>query len=187
MANAEFLRKITIRNCGWASDAILKAVTVIAADGKSVEFNGTAALLRVWGRSTDAKPGQTDTGAYVRLVGDFHALNLVTWERFKSGAIILPNFISEPMAGALRESPAIEFALEIGAKGDPTSATKYVFSVREVKQAEPADSLKRLELEALAGLPAPAALPAPAPAAADPAPAPAAAPAAPAPARSRRG
>ena len=175
MANAEFLRKITIRNCGFDSASILKAVTVIAADGKSVEFNGTAQLLRVWGRSTDAKPGQTDTGAYVKLVGDFHAMNLATGERFKSGALILPNFISEPMAGALRESPAIEFALEIGAKGDPTSATKYVFSVRELREAEPVGAMKELESLALAALPAPKAAPTPA---ADPAPAPAPAPAA---------
>jgi len=172
--SATILRKLTIRNCGWTSDDILKAVTVIQADGKTVEFNGKADLLRVWGVSTDAKPGQSDTGSYVKLVGEFHALNLATGERFKSGAMILPNFIAEPMAGALRSSPQVEFAVGLGAQGDPSSATKYVFTVAEVVEAVASEPMRKLEAAALAGvklsLPAPAAEPAPAPAPAPAAP-----------------
>lgn len=178
--SATILRKVTIKNCGWSSDDILKAITRVLPDGKTVEFDGKVDLLRIWGRATDAKPGQSDNGSFVKLVGEFHALNVSTGERFRSGHMILPNFIGEPMGGALRESPSVEFALSIGAQGDETSVTRYVFTVSEAIEAAPSAAMQRLEQAALGhqmpalAAPAPAADPAPAPApAAVPVPAPA--------------
>jgi len=161
---SEILRKLTIRNCGWPVADIKDALTIEKTDAtsgkKSYRMDGEKALLKIVGRSTAAKPGQSDNGEYVKLLGSFHAVNLVTGETFESGQCILPNFVSEQLAAALVESQAVEFALEIGVKADDASVTGYVFTVRPLIKPEPTDGMRKLL--AAAGMSAPPKLEAPA-------------------------
>lgn len=179
--SAELLRKLTVKNCGLTVAAIKKAIEPLE-NGKGI------ALLKVVGKSSTAMSGQTALGPFIAFGGDFFAINLTSGEAFKSGKCILPNFIAEPLENALRESPSVEFALEIGAKKNDTSVTGYEFTVRPLIESKPSESIASLlmaagvEVPKLAA-PAPADSPAAAPAPADP---PAAAPApAPADAKSK--
>lgn len=135
--SAEILRKVTIKGCGWSMAAI-KAATAETEEGQTVD------LLKVVGRTTSARKGQTDKGEYTLLGGDFFAVNLATGETFQSGKCILPNFISETLAAALADSPACEFGLLIGAKNAPDSVTGYEFTVRPVVEAKRSESLAAL-------------------------------------------
>ncbi|NBO39765.1 hypothetical protein EBU99_14460 [bacterium] len=104
----ELLRKITISTCGFDKTAINAAI----AQNGGVETD----LLKIAGVTTKATPGQTDKGEFVKLMGEFRAINLVSGELFNSAACILPNFVSDAIAAALEQSNEVEFALMISAK-----------------------------------------------------------------------
>lgn len=133
----EILRKVTLRNAGLDIKGI-KAATLAAGAGVNVP------LLKIVGETTEAKTGQTDKGEFTALLGDFVAVNLLTGEQFQSGKAILPNFISEVLRAALNASQSVSFALEIGAKGDESALTGYVYTTRSLVDAEPTDKMKRL-------------------------------------------
>lgn len=156
----EILRKLTIKTAGF------DIASVKAALGE----NKTADLLKVVGVTTEARPGQTDKGEYIKFGGTFRAVNLQTGETFESATAIFPNFIAESLATALSQSQEVEFGLLIGAKANSTSVTGYEFTVRPLIEAKVSDKMGALI--AAAGLDAPVALPAPAESTA-PAPAPA--------------
>ena len=91
---SEMLRKLTLKNCGFDV-----ATIKLALEGKrSVE------LVKIAGVTTKAQPGQTDKGEYLKLIGEFRAVNLISGEVFESGVCLLPNFISDRIAGALNVS-----------------------------------------------------------------------------------
>lgn len=166
----EEARKLTIRNCGFGRLEILAALTIVGDDKKVTMKPDTVPLLRIAGSATSAKPGQSDLGEYLRLVGSFFADNLMTGQRFHSAACILPNFVSESLGEALKTNPAVEFGLLLSAKADATSATGYVFTVESLFDAEYSDPVQRLLTRAGMSVPkleAPADPPAP-PAPADP-------------------
>lgn len=155
----EIARRITLRTVGLMQSDILIAL-------KDQEKVG---LLKVAGVTTEAKTGQTDKGEYTRLLGEFIAQNLLTGEVFQSGQCILPSFLSEQLAAALKASDSVEFALLIGARADKTSVTGYVYTAQPLVNAEPTARMSKL-LTAAGIAPA---LPAPAPAEPEPDPAPA--------------
>jgi hypothetical protein len=132
----EMLRKITISTCGFDKTAINLA---IEANGKQA-----TELLKIAGITTGAKPGQTDKGEYLKLIGEFRAVNLVTGELFSSSACILPNFVTEPLAVALESSPEVEFGLLITAKPNAKSVTGYEFGVVPLVEAKASDKLAGL-------------------------------------------
>jgi hypothetical protein len=134
---AEILRKLTIRNCGFSVANIKEAIEGID-EGESVE------LLKVVGKTTMAAKGQTDKGEYTALGGEFTAVNMLTGEVFTSAKCILPNFISEMIAAALAQSPQVEFGLLIGAKVDESSVTGYQFTTRPLIEAKPTESMLSL-------------------------------------------
>lgn len=146
----EILRKLTIKGCGLGVTEIKAAVT---AETKSAD------LLKVVGITTGAKPGQTDKGEYLKLMGTFRAVNLLTGEVFDSAQAILPSFISDGLAVALAQSDEVEFALVIGAKYDKSAVTEYAYTVRPLIEAKVSDKMAAL-LDA-AKFDEPAALPAP--------------------------
>lgn len=130
------LRKLTIRACGWNKTDIIKA---LPAD------NGAELLLlKMAGEVTEARLGQTDKGEYLRLIGDFAAENPSSGQRFVASQAILPSFIADALGAALRNTSAVGFAIEIGAKADSTSITGYVYTVRSLMPVEPSDRMKRL-------------------------------------------
>ncbi|NBW68602.1 MAG: hypothetical protein EBR47_07960 [Betaproteobacteria bacterium] len=126
---SEMLRKITIKNCGFDVQTVKMAI-----EGKK-----SADLLKIAG-----VPGQTDKGSYLLLQGEFRAVNLITGEVFESSSCILPNFISDRLAGALQVSEQVEFALMISAKSNPSSVTGYEYTVTPLVEAAPSDRLAHL-------------------------------------------
>lgn len=146
----EILRKITIKNCGFPKTEVRQLVTA---------ENPVANLIKIMGITSSANPGQTDNGEYLRLFGQFRAVNMQTGEEFDSSQCILPSFISDSIADALSRSSEVEFALMIGAKYEPTSVTEYVFTVTPL--IEPKVSDKMAALLAVSDAYVPPALPAP--------------------------
>lgn len=148
MAN-ELVRKLTIKSCGFGTTEIKTAL----GDNKSLP------LLKIAGVTTSAQPGQTDKGEYVKLLGQFRAVNLVTGETFDSAQCILPNFITEPLAAAVAASSEVEFGIEIGVKANATSVTGYEYTVKPLIEAKVSDKMGAL-LEA-SGMNAPLTIAAP--------------------------
>lgn len=132
----EMLRKITISTCGFDKTAINLAL--------QNNNNLPVELLKIAGITTSAKPGQTDKGEFLKLIGEFRAANLVTGELFSSSACILPNFITESLSVALETSPEVEFALCITAKYNAKSVTGYEFGVVPLVTAKASDKLAGL-------------------------------------------
>lgn len=149
----EIARKITLRTCGCTVDAI-KAATANAAEGESVE------LLKIAGVTTSCAVGQTDKGEFIRLNGEFLAVNQITGEQFAASQTILPTFLGQMLQSALVASEQVEFALSIGARKSAKSVTGYEFVARPLVNAEPSARLSKLL--AVAGMDKPLQLAAPA-------------------------
>ncbi len=146
----EILRKLTIKSCGLGVTEIKDVVT---AENPSVE------LLKVVGVTTSARPGQTDKGEYLKLMGTFRGVNMLTGQVFDASQAILPSFISDTLAEGLKQSPEVEFAILIGAKYDKDAVTGYVYTVSPLIETKPSD--KMAALLAASGANNPIALPAP--------------------------
>jgi hypothetical protein len=129
-------RKITLKGIGAQADI----EKLMSADGRRMK------LAHVYGVATRAKPGQTDTGPYVKFLGQFRAVNLATKEVFESSAIILPRFIEEGLFAALPDGGGnVEFAVEISAKFDKDAATKYVYESKSLLPTQENAQLAQLE------------------------------------------
>jgi len=145
MAKSEMLRKITIANTGWNKVAINAALAnAHASQDGSVPDGAKIALMNIVGETTTAEPGQTDKGEFLKLKGNFVAINSDTGEAFNAAVCILPNFIADQLAEALKSSEKVEFALEIGAKAKASSVTGYEFTTTSLIEAKPTDSMQRL-------------------------------------------
>lgn len=142
----EMLRKITIRNCGL-DVATIKDLIAGVGEGEKID------LLRVVGIVATAKAGQTDKGEYLKLIGEFSAINLQTGEQFVAGQCILPNFIADQFAGVLAQHGTAEFALEIGAKSDKSAVTGYTFTVRPLIESKSSNRMQELINTAASDLP----------------------------------
>ncbi|MBK9497433.1 MAG: hypothetical protein IPO08_23505 [Xanthomonadales bacterium] len=166
----KILKKLTIRDVVGGKAEILKA----AQSGRSVskDENGkdvysatgvAVPLMSVIGRVHDFTPGQSDHGAFLKLKGDFEATNLVTGEVFSDvGTCILPNFISDLVANALKGgAQGVDFAVRVDTRYDEAAATMYVFDAVSLMPARESDSISAIKnaLQAAGvALPAPAGL-----------------------------
>jgi hypothetical protein len=150
---SEILRKLTIKNCGFSVAIIKETVN---------KDNPRADLLKVVGITTGAKPGQTDKGEYLKLMGDFRGVNMQTGETFQAAQCILPSFISDSLGEALKSSPRVEFAVMIGAKFAADAITEYEYTVTPLIEAKPSDQMAALLSHS--GANDPVKLPAPKPA-----------------------
>lgn len=148
----EIARKITLRTCGATVEAIKDAVHPLK-EGESVE------LLKIAGVTVAAQVGQTDKGEFIRLRGEFLAINQNTGEQFTAAECILPTFLGQTLQTALATSERVEFALSIGARKSAKSVTGYEFIARPLVAAEPSERLTKLL--AVAGMDKPLALAAP--------------------------
>jgi len=146
----EILRKLTIKTAGFDTTAVKAAI----GDNK------TADLLKVVGITTEARPGQTEKGEFIKFGGQFRAVNIQTGELFEASTAIFPNFIADSLAAALAQSQEVEFGILIGAKANAPSVTGYEYTVRPLVEAKVSDKLGALI--AAAGLDAPLSLEAPA-------------------------
>ena len=159
MSKAETLRKLTIANTGWTKGAIFAELMancgVMQDNGKGKEIQvlpdgSQVSLMKIVGETTSAEPGQTDTGEYIKLKGTFQAINCDTGEVFTAAVCILPNFISDQLAEALKFSSKVEFAIEIGAKAKSNAVTGYEFTCTSLMEAKPTSAMEKLL--ALAGM-----------------------------------
>jgi hypothetical protein len=148
----EIARKITLRTCGATVEAIKDAVHPLK-EGESVE------LVKIAGVTTAAQVGQTDKGEFIRLRGEFLAINQSTGEQFTAAECILPTFLGQTLQTALASSERVEFALSIGARKSAKSVTGYEFIARPLVNAEPSERLTKLL--AVAGMDKPLTLAAP--------------------------
>jgi hypothetical protein len=145
--NVNITRKITLKNCGATQKALKEAVSKLK-DGEMT------AALRVFGIATGYKPGQTDKGEYLLLIGEFNALNLLDGSRYSAGKAILPNFIAENFQPVLDKNGSAEFALEILVQRSDTSVTGYQFVARPLIESRASDRMAELAAQAMKGLPA---------------------------------
>ncbi len=153
--SVEQLRKVTIKTCGFD----------IATIKETVKGKGKVALIRLAGIVNSGKPGQTDKGEFLKLFGEFQAINLVTGEQFSGAQCILPNFISDQFAAVLASNGSAEFALEIGAKENEASVTGYEFTVTPLMESKGSNRMQELigiAMKNAPALPAPSAKKAPA-------------------------
>lgn len=181
----KILRKLTIRDAFGGKAECLKA----AQTGLTKPEDKTGSpvpILTIIGQVSDYATGNGDNGDFIKLKGSFEATNLMTGEVTSvNGVCILPNFIAENMALAIKAgAQAVDFAVSISVEYDETAATMYKFSAESLlppTTAQPVSALKaqmqqlgiEMPVPRLAA-PAPAAAPVPAPTpAAEPAPAPA--------------
>lgn len=148
----EIARKITLRTCGCTVEAIKGAVSDLK-EGEGVE------LLKIAGVTTSCAVGQTDKGEFIRLNGEFLAVNQITGEQFAASQTILPTFLGQMLQSALSASDQVEFALSIGARKSAKSVTGYEFVARPLVNAEPSARLSKLL--AVAGMDKPLSLAAP--------------------------
>jgi hypothetical protein len=108
----------------------------------------------VFGIATGYKPGQTDKGEYLLLIGEFNAVNLLDGSRYSAAKAILPNFIAENFQPVLDKNGSAEFALEILVQRSDTSVTGYQFVARPLIESRASDRMAELAAQAMKGLPA---------------------------------
>lgn len=144
MQNAEILRKLTIKSAGLTVEAIKESlISGKDAEGKAT-YHASRDLLKIAGIVSSAKPGSTDKGEYLKLIGQFTAINLVTGETFNASQCILPDFVTAPMGDALKQNGEVQFGVLIAAKHAPTAVTGYQFGVRPLIEAKPTDAMQAL-------------------------------------------
>lgn len=145
MQNAEILRKLTLKTAGLTVEAIKTAlISGEDAEGKDTH-HAQVSLLKIAGIVTSAKPGSTDKGEYLKLIGQFTAINQVTGETFTAAQCILPDFVTAPLGSALQSGNSeVQFAVEVIAKHAPTSVTGYQFGVKPLIEAKPSDAMQAL-------------------------------------------
>jgi hypothetical protein len=149
---AEVLRKITVKSV-MGKDFVYMKDTDLVKKKK-------ADLMRVYGCVTTIKPGSSDYGPFVRFVGEFKAVNVITGEMFVSPAAILPRFLEEQVAGACSpENLPVTFGFDIGIKlavDSKSGIDKYEFTASPVLIPKSSNAMIALE-ETMAqkALPAP--------------------------------
>lgn len=140
-------RKITLKNCG-ASQKVLKEQVSKVKNGETIP------VMRVVGIATGYKPGQTDKGEYLLLLGEFSAVNLITGGQYQSAKAILPNFIAESFQPVLDRNGNAEFALEVLVERKDDAVAGYQFVARPLMESKSSDRMAELIAIASKGLPA---------------------------------
>lgn len=155
MSKTELQRKITVKGCGWGKDEIMAVLTKAPAEvvegkiTKPAEYHSSVDLVKVVGVVGAAKPGSTEVGdkisEYLKLIGDFTAVNLSSGEMFRAPTCILSDVVSGPIKAALDAgADEVQFAVMISAKYDSKAATGYVFSTKPLLEVKPTDKMTAL-------------------------------------------
>jgi len=137
---AEIARKITISTV--AGKAAKWFEKLMNSPTKSLR------LMQVFGFATFSKPDASEYGEFVKISGNFRAVNLDTGEITNAPQVILPNFLGQALHGALMtpdRSGPVKFAFEIGVVYDPAAATKYVYTIRDLMPPQQDDPLAAMQ------------------------------------------
>jgi len=190
----KILKKITLRTIGLdkmtlrrACEAVVPKIKDETSGVETLAFKGPGVKIAQFiGTIVAYKAGVVkDTEqTFVKLSGQFEAINMLTGEVYtECSTLILPNFVADPLANALRSgAQSVDFAVVITAAYDEKSAVGYEFGAESLMPTTESDAVSaikaRLQSQGVAlaapkSAPALAAPPAPAPAPAEaPAPAP---------------
>lgn len=118
----------------------------IPKDGKTV-----TPIMQIIGMATGVVSGDTDFGAYDKLIGQFEAVDLVSGELFTAPECFVPEPYNSMIAQKLKGSQnvpgvsAVEFAFEIGVMAPTEDQTvKYTYSTKVLRDASAGDPLETL-------------------------------------------
>lgn len=145
---ATLLKKIT------AKTVVGKVSEVVKGLGK--DFKPNTLLFRVVGIATGIQTGESDYGEWVKLKGQFSAINHLTGEAFRSRSCMLPELASGDIEDAVvsEENDSVEFGVDITISPSD-SATGYQYGVIPLLEANGDDPLTRLTQRVAASLEAP--------------------------------
>lgn len=137
----ELARKITISTVTGGPKDWFEKLMGLPTDSRVLN------LMAVYGFAHGYKADSSEFGEFVKINGQFRAVNQQTGEITNSPQLILPTYIGHAMAAALdtpnRAGP-LKFAFEIDVKFDASAVTKYVYAVRDVMPAQQDDPLSAL-------------------------------------------
>lgn len=106
-------------------------------------------LFGIIGKCSDCVAGDGEHGPFVKLLGQFKAVNHDTGEVFRSGGAILPGSANDLVYGALRglgeSGGAVEFAFKVGLLRDDSTPTGYTYAVEQIVMEGQDDGLADLE------------------------------------------
>jgi hypothetical protein len=115
-------------------------------------------LYDVFGTVGRVTVGESNYGEFIKLLGDFRAINHQTGETIQTGTAILPDVIANMIYGQVEKSEGnIEFAFRVKANAANTP-TGYEFNAETLIEAQEGGTLDRLQALAASQ---PLALPAP--------------------------
>lgn len=183
----KLLRKLTLKEIVGGKAEILKVaqlgcVTAKNEAGKEITLpeGNVMPLCMILGRVSGYKPGESDLGSFIKLLGAFEATNLQSGEVVAmNGVCILPNFIADAIGAALQNgAESVEFAVQVNVQYKEAAATSYEYSAVSLltpTESAPIAGLKAMLVSQGVALPKPAAqlalensAPAPAPVAPPP-------------------
>jgi len=145
----EILSKITLKKCATFPE--FKAL--VAAD--TAEPGKVTWLMKVYGIAAKIKPDSSDLGPYVRFVGQFRSVDMVTGRICSAGQMILPKIAQDLLAGAVESSNSVQFGFQLGVRYDETAAVKYVYVCESLLAPAQNDPLTMLESSIKTGAPVP--------------------------------
>lgn len=118
----------------------MKSVLAAGADG--------GGLMRVIGRVTSVKSGESTYGKWTGLLGQFEATNLLSGEVFESSVCLLPDVILNKILVALEDVDTLDFAADIGFRRtddarDGGSGYEYYATPLMDDASDPLEGLRR--------------------------------------------
>jgi hypothetical protein len=131
------LRKITIKSVLGSK---FEPEDVNLKEKRSVK------LLRVYGVIAKTRAEASDLGPFVRFLGEFEAVNLLTGEMFSAPACILPKFLEDQLAPACEpDKMPVTFAVEIGAVYNKDVPTKFMYTAQPLVETVSSAPMKQLK------------------------------------------
>lgn len=134
----KFLKKLSAKTLGFDTENIRELVK-----------KGEKALFTIVGTVTGVKQGNGDNGPWVKFMGGFGGVNMVTGECFRSGELFLPASVTPILEAELLASlkqdgfSGLEIAFEIGAK-KTDSVIGYEYTVKDKADARERDPVTQL-------------------------------------------
>lgn len=141
--------------------SLVKKITVKTVCGQLAKPETNKLIMRIFGQATGVKPGQSNLGEYVALIGSFEAVKLETGEIYRSGRAILPPLVSDLITGKMT-GDTTQFAFDVGIKpsASPVGYDYYCVSLIPSGDTDPLSTLKK-QIEAKTAAPGPAPAPGP--------------------------
>jgi hypothetical protein len=127
--------------------SIKTVVGNVKAIVKEMDEGESRIIMRVIGKATGSKVGESTYGAWEALKGDFKATNMETGEQFRSGVAFLPDVALDLVIGALNggDVSSVDFGFDIGVTEDSDSNTGYVYNATPLLEVKESDPIAMLE------------------------------------------